>query len=64
MLQVIEEEMIVLKIPKRLAPKVLYIMTSGVLNLRNDKGILHFDNDNNLRLIEYLHKVLPPNLTN
>jgi len=63
MLQVIDEEMVVLTIPKRLAPKVLYIMTSGVLNLKANSGVLHFDHDNNLRLIEWTNKVMPPNLT-
>lgn len=63
MLQVIQTEMVSFQIPKHYLPKIVYIMTSGVLDLKNDCGKLHFDGDGTLRLIEYPKKVPPPNLT-
>lgn len=63
MIQVIEQEMVSFNIPKHYLPKIIYIMQSGVLDLKGDKGVLHFDKDNNLRLIEYTHKFNVPNLT-
>jgi hypothetical protein len=63
MIKVIEEEMTTFTFPKRYLPKVIYILTSGILDLKGNSGTLHFDHDNNLRLIEWPHKALPPNLT-
>jgi hypothetical protein len=57
MLQIIEEEMTTFTFPKRYLPKIIAIITSGVLNLRGEKGVLHFDSENKLRIIEYPNKI-------
>lgn len=63
MLQVIQTEMVSFEIPKHYLPKIMYILQSGVLDVKGDKGILHFDKDGTLRIIEYPNKFIPPNLT-
>lgn len=61
MIQIIEEEMTTFTFPKRYLPKVVAILTSGVLNLKGEKGVLHFDSDNKLRIIEYPNKIQAEN---
>ena len=58
--QVIVQQTVAFQIPKPYLDKVIAIMTSGVLDLKGDKGVLHFDKDGNLRLIEYPHKIIYP----
>lgn len=62
MIQVIQQEMISFEFPKHYLPKVIAILQSGALELKNDKAVLHFDAQGNLKIIEYPHKFIP-NLT-
>ncbi len=59
MLQVIQTEQVAFNIPKHYLKDVIHILTSGVLNIRNDKAILHFDSKG-LRVIEKSDKFVLP----
>ncbi len=62
MIQEATLEMVSFKIPKHYLPKIMYILQSGVLDIKGDKGVLHFDKDGSLRIIEYPHKYIPQDL--
>ena len=59
MLQVIQTEQVSFEIPKQYLNDVIHILTSGALNTRNDKVILHFDSKG-LRVIEKTDKHIIP----
>lgn len=61
--QIIDTEMVTFNIPKHYLSKLITIMQSGALDLKNDKAILHFDNDGMLRIVEYAKKYTAQNLT-
>lgn len=58
MLQVIQQEFTT--IPQKYLKDILYIIQSGILDIRNDKAILHFDSKG-LRVIERAEKTVIPN---
>lgn len=57
--QVVIQEMVNFEFPKHYLPKVIAIIQSGALDLKNDKATLHFDSVGNLKIIEYPQKFLP-----
>ncbi len=59
MLQVIQTDQVAFNIPKQYLKDIIHILTSGVLNIRNDKAILHFDSSG-LRVIEKSDKHVIP----
>lgn len=61
--QVVIQEMVNFEFPKHYLPKVIAIIQSGALDLKNEKAVLHFDKDGSLRIIEYPRKFIPVNLT-
>ena len=58
----IVQETVTFQVGPQYVPKIMAILQSGALDLKNEKATLHFDSVGNLRLIEYPHK-FTPNLT-
>ena len=59
----IQQETITFQLPKSHLPKIMAILQSGILDIKGDKAILHFDNAGNLKMIEYTNRYIPVNLT-
>lgn len=56
MLQV--EEKVSYELPKHYLPKIMAIIQSGCLDLKNEKAVLHFNSNGDLKIVEYSHKYL------
>ncbi len=57
MLQIIQTEQVSFELPQKYLADVLSILQSGILDIRNDKCVLHFDSTG-LKVIESTHKFI------